>query len=182
VVLKELLAEHGRQFAVVRAEKQTIPATNRVRLLFRIDEGPKVKVGDIEFMGNTIFSRRKIVRSMRMSRPYSIPMGLFDVPVMSKTFDRAKLDQDMEIGIRGLYQNTGYYTADIKDPILTPVQLSRPGLPLPLPLIGRQRASHQYHHPHRRGRIVTHGTACRSQRRSRKRTSVKREYSGPFSR
>jgi len=139
VVLQELLAEHGRQFAIVRARKELIPATNRVKLIFNVDEGPKVKVGDIQFMGNTVFSRRKIIRTMRMSRPYSIPMWLFDIPVMSKTFDRGKLDQDMEIGIRGLYQDAGYYKADIKDPTLTPVELNRPGLPLPLPLIGRDK-------------------------------------------
>jgi outer membrane protein insertion porin family len=139
VVLQELLAEHGRQFAIVKGGIETIPATNRVRLIFNVDEGPKVKVGDIEFMGNTVFSRRRIIRSMRMSRPYSIPMWLFDIPVMSKTYDRSKLDQDLEIGIRGLYQNNGYFRADIKDPILTPVQLNRPGIPIPFPLIGRQR-------------------------------------------
>jgi outer membrane protein insertion porin family len=138
VVLQELLAEHGRQFAIVKGGVETIPATNRVRLIFNVDEGPKVKVGDIEFTGNTVFSRRKIIRSMRMSRPYSIPMWLFDVPVMSKTFDRAKLDQDLEI-IRGLYQNNGYFRADVKEPKLESVQLNRFGLPVPLPLIGRQR-------------------------------------------
>jgi outer membrane protein insertion porin family len=138
VVLQELLAEHGRQFAIVKGGIETIPATNRVRLIFNVDEGPKVKVGDIEFMGNTVFSRRKIIRSMRMSRPYSVPMWLFDLPIMSKTFDRSKLDQDMEIGIRGLYQNAGYFRADIKDPGLENVELHRFGLPIPLPLIGRQ--------------------------------------------
>ncbi len=139
VVLQELLAEKGRQFAVVKPSKEVIPATNRVRLVFTVDEGPKVKVGDIQFTGNTVFSRRKIIRSMRMSRPYAIPMWLFDIPIMSKTFDRGKLDQDLEIGIRGLYQNNGYFKADIKDPILKPVELNRFGLPLPLPLIGRQK-------------------------------------------
>jgi outer membrane protein insertion porin family len=137
--LQELLAEHGRQFAVVKATREPIPATNAVRLIFTIDEGPKVKVGQIQFDGNRVFSDRKIIRSMRMSRPYAIPMWLFDVPVMSKTFDRAKLDQDLEIGIRGLYQNSGYFRVDVKDPILNSVELNRFGLPIPMPLIGRQR-------------------------------------------
>ena len=139
IVLQELLAEHGRQFAVVKGTYAMIPATNAVQLTFTVDEGPKVKVGQIQFDGNQVFSRRRLIRSMRMSRPYAVPMGLFDLPVMSKTFDRAKLDQDMEIGIRGLYQNAGYFRADPKEPILTPVELHRFGLPLPLPLIGRQR-------------------------------------------
>ena len=80
VVLAELLAEHGRQFAIVKGGIESIQSTNRVRLIFNVDEGPKVKVGDIQFTGNTVFSRRKIVRSMRMSRPYAIPMRLYDRP------------------------------------------------------------------------------------------------------
>ena len=139
VVLQELLAEHGRQFAVVKPSYERIPATNAVRLIFTVDEGPKVKVGQIAFDGNRVFSDRKIIRSMRMSRPYAVPMWLFDMRVMSKTFDRAKLDQDLEIGIRGLYQNNGYFRVLVKDPILNSVDLNRFGLPLPLPLIGRQR-------------------------------------------
>ncbi len=138
VVLQELLAEKGRQFAIVKGAYEIIPATAAVRLVFTVDEGPKVKVGQIQFDGNTIFSRRKLIRSMRMSRPYVIPMGIYDYPLMSKTFDRAKLDQDMEIGIRGMYQNAGYFRVDVKDPTLTSVDISRGGLPLPIPLIGRK--------------------------------------------
>jgi outer membrane protein insertion porin family len=139
VVLQELLAEHGRQFAVVKGSVEPIPATNAVQLVFTVDEGPKVKVGQIQFDGNHVFSRRRLIRSMRMSRPYALPMLFFDLPVLSKTFDRGKLDQDMEIGIRALYQNAGYFRADPKEPILTSVELNRFGLPIPFPLIGRQR-------------------------------------------
>src|ERR1700751_1073554 len=56
VVLKELLAEHGRQFATVKPTYERIAATNAVKLVFNIDEGPKVKVGEIKFDGNKEFS------------------------------------------------------------------------------------------------------------------------------
>ena len=46
VVIKELLAEHGRQFATVKPTYERIAASNAVKLVFNIDEGPKVKVGD----------------------------------------------------------------------------------------------------------------------------------------
>ena len=38
-------AEHGHQFAVVKPTYEKIPSTNAVKLVFTIDEGPKVKVG-----------------------------------------------------------------------------------------------------------------------------------------
>ena len=137
VVLKELLSERGRQFAVVKPTFERIPGANAVRLMFNIDEGPKVKVGDIVIEGNTAFSDRRIVRAMRNSRPYSIPLSfLGSIPVISKTFDRSKLNEDMEIGIRGLYQDNGYFKVLVRDPTLETVDVNRAGIPGPWPLIG----------------------------------------------
>src|SRR5439155_12867314 len=69
VVLKELLGEHGRQFAKVTPEYERIASSNAVILVFRIEEGPKVKVGKIKFKGNHAFSDRKLIRAMRHDRP-----------------------------------------------------------------------------------------------------------------
>ncbi len=118
VVLKQLLGERGRQFAVIKPTYERVAATNAVILRFNIHEGPKVKVGDIGIQGNTAFSDRRIVRSMRHSRPYAVPMWLFDWKIANKTFDRRKLAEDQEIGIRGLYQDNGYFTVLVKDPEL----------------------------------------------------------------
>ncbi len=136
VVLKELLAEHGRQFATVKPTYERIAATNAVKLVFNIDEGPKVKVGEIKFDGNKAFSDRKLVRAMKHDRPYSIPLGFTEIPVLSKTYDRQKLDEDLEIGVRGLYQNNGYFKVLVKDPILKIVDEDRGGIPGPWPLVG----------------------------------------------
>jgi outer membrane protein insertion porin family len=138
VVLKELLAEHGRQFATIKPTYEKIPASNAVVLTFNIDEGPKVKVGKITITGNHAFSQRRIIRAMRHSRPYAIPLYFFYVPVMSKTFDRQKLAEDLEVGIRGLYQDHGYFRVLVKDPILKTVDVHRAGLPGPWPLIGHK--------------------------------------------
>ena len=46
VVIKGLLAAHGHQFATVKPTYERIAATNAVKLVFNIDEGPKVKVGN----------------------------------------------------------------------------------------------------------------------------------------
>jgi outer membrane protein insertion porin family len=138
VVLKELLGEHGRQFAVIRPTFERIPGTNAVNLVFNVEEGPKVKVGKIKFIGNSAFSDRKLIRAMHHSRPYAIPMGLFDLNVMNKTYDRRKLDEDLEIGIRGTYQDNGYFLVTVNDPTLETVDVNRSGVPGPIPLIGRK--------------------------------------------
>lgn len=136
VVLKELLAEHGRQFAAVKPTYERIAATNAVKLVFNIDEGPKVKVGNIVFQGNKAFSSRKLLRTMRHDRPIAIPLGFTFIPIMSKTFDRPKLDEDLEVGIRGLYQDHGYFKVDVNVASVKTVDLDRGGIPGPWPLVG----------------------------------------------
>src|SRR5713226_3671597 len=109
VVLKELLGEHGRQFAKVTPQYERIASSNAVILVFKIEEGPKVKVGKIKFTGNHAFSDRKLIRAMRHDRPYSIPLYFWYIPVLSKTYDRQKLNEDLEVGVRGLYRDNGYF-------------------------------------------------------------------------
>ena len=63
-------------------------------------------------------------------------MGFTEIPVLSKTYDRPKLDEDLEVGVRGLYQNNGYFKVLVKDPILKIVDEDRGGIPGPWPLVG----------------------------------------------
>ena len=118
VVLKDLLGEHGRQFATVTPQFERIASSNAVILVFKIEEGPKVKVGQIHFTGNHAFSNRKLIRAMHNDRPYAIPLYITEINVMSKTYDHDKLIEDIEVGIRGIYQDNGYFKVVVKDPIL----------------------------------------------------------------
>jgi len=138
VVLRELLGEHGRQFAVIKPTYERIAATNAVKLIFNIEEGPKVKVGKIRFQGNQAFSDRKLIRAMRHSRPYGVALKFFSIDLWSKTYDRRKLNEDLEVGIRGLYQDNGYFKVLVKDPVLETEDVTRAGVPMPMPLVGRK--------------------------------------------
>src|SRR5512142_3185937 len=72
VTLKELLSEHGRQFATIRTEVRPIPPA-AVSLTFVVKEGPKVKVGKIKFEGNKHISARLLRRAMKNLRPIGVP-------------------------------------------------------------------------------------------------------------
>jgi outer membrane protein insertion porin family len=135
VVLKELLGEHGRQFAKVTPQYERIAASNAVILVFKVEEGPKVKVGRIKFTGNHAFSDRKLVRAMRHDRPYAIPLYFWYIPVLTKTYDREKLNEDLEVGVRGLYQDNGYFKVVVKDPVLENVDTT--GFRMGVPIAGR---------------------------------------------
>ncbi|HEY2544508.1 MAG TPA: outer membrane protein assembly factor BamA [Candidatus Acidoferrum sp.] len=133
VVLKELEGEHGHQFAKVTPQYERIASSNAVILVFKIDEGPKVKVGKILFVGNHAFSDRKLIRAMRHDRPYGIPLYYWDIPVLTKTYDREKLNEDLEVGVRGLYQDNGYFRVVVapNGPVLENVDVPHKGVPLP---------------------------------------------------
>jgi outer membrane protein insertion porin family len=132
VVLKELLGEHGRQFAKVTPQYERIAASNAVILVFKVEEGPKVKVGRVRFKGNHAFSDRKLIRAMRHDRPYAIPLYFFNINVLTKTYDREKLNEDLEVGIRGLYQDNGYFKVVVGEPILENVDTTGHRLGVPL--------------------------------------------------
>src|SRR5437773_1238015 len=136
VVLKELLGEHGRQFAKVTPQYERIASSNAVILVFKIEEGPKVKVGKIKFTGNHAFSDRKLIRAMRHDRPYSIPLYFWYISVLSKTYDREKLNEDLEVGVRGLYRDNGYFKVSVGDPILENIDTRNNRLGVPL-VLGR---------------------------------------------
>ncbi len=114
VVIKEMLAEHGRQFATVQTEVRNIPPAS-VALTFVIKEGPKVKVGRIRFEGNKHVGSRALRRSMKNLRPIGIPHSIFLENLISKTYNAAKLTEDAE-RVRDAYQQRGYFKALVQDP------------------------------------------------------------------
>ena len=113
-VLKELLAEHGHQFATIKTEVKTIPPAS-VQINFNIKEGPTVKVGQIKFVGNQHISSLVLRRSMKNLRPIGIPYSIVLENLFSQTFDSSKLEEDAE-RVRQAYRDKGYYNAAVEEP------------------------------------------------------------------
>lgn len=108
-VLQEYLAERGRQFATVEPEIHQVPPSS-LEVVFKVDEGPKVKVGEITFEGNDHFSPRLIKRSMKNLHAIGIPYSIFLEDLFSRTYDSTKLEEDQQ-RIQQFYQDNGYFTA-----------------------------------------------------------------------
>ena len=113
-VLKELLAEHGHQFATIKTEVKTIPPAS-VQVNFNIKEGPTVKVGNIKFTGNQHLSSLVLRRAMKNLRPVGIPYSIVLENLFAKTFDSSKLEEDAE-RVRQAYRDKGYYNAAVEEP------------------------------------------------------------------
>jgi outer membrane protein insertion porin family len=114
VVLRELLAAHGHQFATIKTEVKTIPPAS-VAITFTVKEGPTVKVGRIEFDGNHNVSDRTLRASMKNLRPIGIPRSIIFENLFARTFDATKLDEDTE-RVRQAYRDRGYFKALTSEP------------------------------------------------------------------
>ena len=113
-VMKDLLSEHGHQFATIKTEVKTIPPAS-VQVNFNIKEGPTVKVGEIKFTGNPHLSGLLLRRSMKNLKPIGIPYSIVLEDIFSQTFDANKLEEDTE-RVRQAYRDKGYYNAAIEEP------------------------------------------------------------------
>ncbi|HUS18202.1 MAG TPA: outer membrane protein assembly factor BamA [Terriglobales bacterium] len=114
VVLKDLLASHGRQFSTIRSEVRPIPPA-AVAITFVVKEGPKVKVGKIKFEGNKKLSSRRLRSAMKNTKPIGIPRSIVLENLFSRTFDSTKLQEDAE-RVRFEYQKAGYFKVIVADP------------------------------------------------------------------
>ncbi|WP_251106420.1 outer membrane protein assembly factor BamA [Alloacidobacterium dinghuense] len=114
-VIKELLSEHGRQFATIKADVKTIPPAS-VQVNFIVKEGPKVKVGNISFTGNQHLSSRELRLAMKNLRPIGIPHSIIFENLFAKTYDASKLEEDGE-RVRQAYRDKGYFRASTGEPL-----------------------------------------------------------------
>jgi outer membrane protein insertion porin family len=129
-VLQDYEAERGHQYASVVPQIRQVPPGG-VDITFAIDEGPKVKVGNIITQGNTAFSHRQIIRVMKNLKPVGLPHSLLFENLFARTFDSTKLDEDGE-RIRQFYQSRGYFTARVINHSEKVYDIHGRGLKIPL--------------------------------------------------
>src|SRR6266849_4777032 len=89
-VLKELLAAHGHPNATIEERRDEVSATSTA-VTFVIHEGDRVRVVEIQFEGNTVFSDGKLRGAMK----YVKEAGLITRFRSQDILDREKLDVDL---------------------------------------------------------------------------------------
>jgi outer membrane protein insertion porin family len=129
-VIVQLLAEHGHLSAKVDPQLRRVPPSS-LELTFKIDEGPKVKVGEISVEGNTAFSDKDVIRAMKNMHPIGIPHSILFESLWAKTYDPSKLDEDKS-RVQVFYQEHGYFTAHVTDSMVTMRQTGGQGMHIPL--------------------------------------------------
>jgi outer membrane protein insertion porin family len=90
---------------------------NEVDVLIRIDEGPKVRVGDVAFEGTTKLAPGELKWSMKDNRPHS----LFNWVAGKDVYKQNKLTDDVDT-IKKKYQENGYMEAAVGQPRLEEIE------------------------------------------------------------
>lgn len=129
-VIKEMLAASGHPNATVSEETEEVSATS-LAITFKVDEGDRVRVVDIQFEGNTVFSDGSLRGAMKFVKE----AGLISRFKSTDILDREKLEYDLRM-VDNYMRSKGYLQARHGEPRIESVGRRRTGFPiLPLPLI-----------------------------------------------
>jgi outer membrane protein insertion porin family len=108
--ITDLLFEKGLLASKIETEvvKQ---GKNEVDVMIRVEEGPKVRVGDVVFEGTTKLAPSELKWSMKENRPHS----LFNWVAGKDVYKQNKLEDDIAL-IKKKYQENGYMEAAVGQP------------------------------------------------------------------
>lgn len=128
-VLKELLAARGHPNATIEERRDEVSATSTA-LTFVINEGERVRVVEIQFEGNTVFSDGKLRGAMK----YVKEAGLMTRFRGQDILDREKLEYDLR-HVDNYMRSKGYLQARHGEPRVEGIGPRRTGFPIPLPFL-----------------------------------------------
>ena len=112
-VVREMMVEKGFQEAKVEPIHEALPAGPKsVALKFKVTEGPKVKISNVDFVGNKVFGDGKLKKRMKTNKG-----GGFWIFPGSGIYQEDKFEEDAE-GIIAFYRENGYLQSNIGQPNL----------------------------------------------------------------
>jgi outer membrane protein insertion porin family len=122
-VVRELYAEKGYQYATIKPEiKPVAGGPKTIHLSFNINEGPKVRIEDIDFVGNSAISDRTLGRKMKENKE----RGFLGFVTGGGTFKEDKFAEDADKVVEH-YRDEGYITARVGQPELKILEDSEDG-------------------------------------------------------
>ncbi|MFQ5904508.1 MAG: outer membrane protein assembly factor BamA, partial [Candidatus Binatia bacterium] len=132
--IKMLLDQNGRPLGRVEVVTESLTATSE-KIIFKIDEGPKVRIGNIDFQGNTVFTDEELREALELTKERSL-ITLFKG--QDKYIDE-KLEYDLNLNLLEKYREVGYLYARAGTPEVKIVEASRGWM------IGFRKTKQQYY-------------------------------------
>ncbi len=108
--ITSLLLEKGLYAAKVEVEASR-KGKNEVELVFKIDEGPKVRVGEVVFAGLPKLSQNLLREGLKSNLPHN----LFSWVTGKDVYKENKISEDLD-KIRAKFQENGYMEATVGEP------------------------------------------------------------------
>src|SRR5262245_54658941 len=127
-IVRDMLREKGFQFGNVTHEITEMPGGPKlIHLTFHLEEGPNVKFGRGDFVGNSGIGDGKLKRQMKENRE-RVPWGLISFPTAFMgmisgrgTYSEPKFDEDAE-KVVAYYRDNGYLRANVGVPELKVIE------------------------------------------------------------
>jgi outer membrane protein insertion porin family len=139
-VLREMMAEKGFTNAEVKHAITAVAGGPKlVNVTFNVTEGPKIKIRNVEFLGNVEKSDGTLRRKMKDNKA---PNPLWGWITRGGTYQEAKFETDADL-IQSYYRNEGYVQAQVGQPEIKVLENSRDGktqwIQLRIPITEGQR-------------------------------------------
>ncbi len=113
-IIQEMMGEKGYQFAEITSKVEILPGGPKlVKVVFDVQEGPKVRIREVDFVGNTELSDGTLRRKMKETKQH----GMFSWLTGGGTFKEAKFEEDAD-AVVAHYRNEGYIEARVGTPEL----------------------------------------------------------------
>jgi outer membrane protein insertion porin family len=122
-VLREMMAEKG--FTNAEISHKVSPVTGGPKLVnvtFTVGEGPKIKIRNVDFVGNQALSDSKLQKKMKENKP----KGMLGLITGGGTYKEAAFEEDAG-KVSELYQNRGYPLARVGNPEIKILEDSKDG-------------------------------------------------------
>lgn len=113
-IIREMLAEKGYlDSRVTHTITNLAGGPKLVNITFSIDEGPKLRIDNVEFVGNAVFSDRKLRGQMKENKA----RGMLGFITGGGTYQEAKFADDAEKVVE-FYRDRGYIAVRVGQPEL----------------------------------------------------------------
>ncbi|HYN23404.1 MAG TPA: POTRA domain-containing protein, partial [Thermoanaerobaculia bacterium] len=109
-LIEEMYGEKGYRFAQAKFNVEEV-GPNEKRVIFTVDEGNRVRIADIQFEGNDVFSDVRLQLAMKKVKQ----SGLITRMMKKDIYDPAKLQEDLD-KVGDVYRSAGYKNVVIGEP------------------------------------------------------------------
>ncbi len=110
--LKDLMLQNGKPLGSVHTEIENIPPSS-VRVRFIMDEGPKVRIGRIQFVGDKVFSDDELKNALELNKE----RNMYTMFKGTDKYHKEKLLADIEMNLKKFFYSHGYMQVQFGEPI-----------------------------------------------------------------